>query len=166
MGIAIQGVSLAMALVDFSHGAPILHVRFPYEMTTPVFAPLTIAGFEAGFTDNTEAGRLRALGIGFLEGALFSGIMMTVSILNVFTSRAYHAKLREIYDIYEEGYGELPIWAHVFAYANVAAVLLIPGIDLSMRARESSQEPGSAKANDHPPSVSIGPGGLMFWGRF
>ncbi len=169
VGIGIQGIGLGLAVASIVDLDNAFGFRIGYELLSPAFAPMTIAGFEAALSDSTEAGQFRAAGIGFLESALYAGVMAGVSAINLAVNNAYlHYQCNVLghHDYCFEDWGSMYITVRLIAYSGVALAMLIPGVDLTLRAREATNQPGSANSSDHSVTLHLGPGGLQFCGRF
>jgi len=169
IGLGVQGVGLGLALASLPDINNAFYTRMVFEAAMPVFAPMTLAGFEAALTDGSEAGQMRGLGFGCLELALYSGVMAGVSAINMATHRAYmnyRCNTLGQHNYCNGDSGDAYIVARLLAYANIAIVMLIPGIDLTVRSRKASTEPDPVHDVDHPLTLNVGPGGLLLSGRF
>lgn len=169
IGLGVQVVNLGLALVSLGDINNAFYTRFVIEAASPAFVPMTIAGFEAALSDGSPAGQLRAAGTGCLELSLYAWVMAGVSAINMATHRAYMNyrcnTLGQNSYCYGDS-GDMYIVGRIIAYANVALVMLIPGIDLTVRSRKASTEPDPTHDVDHPLTLNVGPGGLLLSGQF
>jgi hypothetical protein len=138
-GLTVQGIGLALVAASradlnlYTYGRPIWHgVSIP-------FAPITVDGFHRLLGDGTRAGDLRALSIGFFEGAAYSGL---VAIIDLVIELAL-LQQRDESDDDDYGMGPGPALAlipaiSIVAHASVAVGLLIPGIVAAAQSRGSA----------------------------
>ncbi|MCP4868771.1 MAG: hypothetical protein GY898_08635 [Proteobacteria bacterium] len=66
---------------------PLWTAKIPMYLTTVPLVPVGVAGFESLLADRTAAGRVRARGIGFLEGAGYAGAIGGLNLLQLATYR-------------------------------------------------------------------------------
>ncbi len=127
-GVAIQlgGIGFATAsLFDDEIAATI--PRLIYHGVTVPFAALTVLGFERLLADGTEGGRFRALGVGFLQGAAYAGIVAGLSFLEMAVGPTPGGgyESTDVGSIFSFGYG--------LTHLPVMVGLLIPGIICAVR---------------------------------
>ncbi len=141
-GLLVQGASLVVAslyLVDVSIG---------FCLAGWVVAPLTISAFDGLLADGTVRGDDRALGIGFMEQAAYSGALATIVGLQTV---AREQALRDCDDCDYmptslDGYQPIVLFTHAVG----ALAMSVPGIILL-------SQPGSTQGEATTPTVSLRP---------
>ncbi len=138
-GLTVQGIGLALVAASradlnlYTYGRPIWHgVSIP-------FAPITVDGFHRLLGDGTRASDLRALSIGFFEGAAYSGLVALIDLTIELAIAGRGADPDD--DSY--GMGPGPALAlipaiSIVAHAGVAVGLLIPGIVTAAQSRRAN----------------------------
>ena len=126
MAVQLGGIGFATAsLFDDEVAASIPRIVF-HGVSAP-FAALTVMGFERLLADGTEGGRFRALGVGFLQGAAYAGIVAGLSFLEMAVGPTPGGgfETTDVGSIFSFGYG--------LTHLPVMVGLMIPGIICAVR---------------------------------
>jgi len=140
-GVALQGVSIGLAVASFWE-EDLLVYRIPYELAIIPFAPMTVRGFELALGNSDDRMRARSLGIGLLEGAIYSSAISIISLINLGTHKAYQKHMCDELgqtDYCFEDYTDSYIAAHLIPHATIAAIFFISSIASFNNAHSSPQ---------------------------
>jgi len=149
MGLAVQAAGITISALRLAGAGGDMTWHIPFHLCSIPFAPLTAAGFQAALDDGTSAGRLRATGIGLVEGAVYSTV---VAVLSGFMGFG-------VSDIP----GGLVVAAFTVPHAAVALGMLIPGVISLAVADHQRRDAATAKVQISP---TVGWGTVGIAGRF
>ncbi len=108
LGSVAQAGTLAFTIAEMADKDPDLFWhRLVWHGVTVPFAPITLRGYELALSDGSERDRCRALGVGFLQGAAYSG---AITLLTGIRWAAHSKQMR---------YGE-----EIVVYIDYAPILI------------------------------------------
>ena len=162
-GLIVQGLGVSLAVAGVIEPT-IEMAQAIYHLATFPFSIITIAGFCEQFSDGTESGRFRAVGMGFVEGAIYGFIVAGLGI----AQHAHHnwrmSQFCSQPGVMCEGPSGLANMVSAIAHGGFGLTMLIPGIALMTSA------PGAGKAPEAQllvaPFRSGDASGLALSGRF
>lgn len=144
---AVQIGMLAATVTDMAFQAgqgwgPLYAAKIPMYLSTTPFAPVGVAGFELALADRTEAGRIRARGIGLLEGAAYAG---AIGGLNLVQGLTYNASFEDI----------TPILLVIYGVPHLVTSLAMLGVGIGHVAHAAAMDGREAARTARRPRVAI-----------